>query len=92
MYANLEDLEFCNDGQHCVYGADFRRAMDEFTPSIINKMFQLPDLPYDKELSVTWTDDPIEDGVFLLSIGHIRNWDYLTSPYMSRTMAVMYKS
>ncbi|VVB04482.1 unnamed protein product [Arabis nemorensis] len=53
FYSNIARLKGRDCGRHCVY---IRGLMYEFTPKIINSMFQLPHIPYN--LSEHVTDRP----------------------------------
>lgn len=68
-----------------------RGTMYEFTPRIINELFQLSDLPYNLDLPITFIRDPIEDVVSLLSEGYFRLWEDLTPSHLSPSLALLYK-
>lgn len=69
FYTNSDDMELREDSQHCVY---VRGAMYKFTPSIINRIFQLSDVPYESNTPVVPNEDPFEDVISLLTDSHIR--------------------
>lgn len=71
----------------CLCSWDYVRV----TPRIINQLLQFLNPLYDMIHPITSRYEiPIKDAVSLLTDGTIHNWDDLSSPHLSPTMAVLY--
>ncbi|XP_010430877.1 PREDICTED: uncharacterized protein LOC104715134 [Camelina sativa] len=88
FYANLADLEIRSSGLMQVY---VRGKMFEFSPSIINRMFDIDIAVVDPKLPLIFTYATKNEVSELLSGGHVKRWKYLTTARFTQSMIMLHK-
>lgn len=85
FYSNLNDCEIGDDGELLVF---VRGTLYEFSPRIINKLFQLPNHLYPLTVPLLSVPASLDEIAFDLSGGSFLTWQRLTSPPLTETMSL----
>jgi len=88
FYANLPDGE---EGDQLAYFVFVRGNMYEFSPAIINQMFQLPNPPYPLNMSKIKVPESMDEVDVARSNSKANSWKMLTSRLLSPEIALLNK-
>ncbi|EOA13348.1 hypothetical protein CARUB_v10026382mg [Capsella rubella] len=88
FYANLPEAE--NDDPE-VLKVFVRGSLYEFSPMIINQLYQLPSPPYPSEGSQIHISESLNQVVSLLTDGRIRDWKRRSKRGMGDAMSLLHK-
>ncbi|XP_010469488.1 PREDICTED: uncharacterized protein LOC104749533 [Camelina sativa] len=88
FYANLADLDIRKNGFTQVY---LRGMMFEFSPSLINRMFDIDITAVDPKKPLVCVDVSMNEIADLLSAGNVKRWKYLTTSRFDKPMIMLQK-
>ncbi|KAG7559036.1 Integrase catalytic core [Arabidopsis thaliana x Arabidopsis arenosa] len=88
FYANLPDSEEGEKDGHRVF---VRGTMFEFSPTIINQMFQLPNIPYSVDQPLLHVPESLDEIALSLSNGKALTWKQLSTRLFDDNVSLLNK-